>query len=102
MKDARMLPVIKIEIEGMRHAICTMLHEHAMTMDETFQAAVNDFLKPENMEIFIKETVAHTMRGVIGETIREYFTYGEGKKAIRDAVKQAFAPPIAEEGDSRG
>jgi len=85
------MPIIRIEIEGMKRTLCAMLHEHAIKLDASLQEAVNDFLKEENIKSFIKAEATKMMKSAITKSIEDYFIYGEGSKAIKQAVDQAFA-----------
>lgn len=82
------MPIIRMEVEGMRHAILTALSEHHLQLDEQFKAAVNDFCKPENIQQIINEAAARELKSAIDTEVRNFFQYnGEGRKMVAEAIK---------------
>lgn len=80
-------PIVKIEIESMRHSLKTMLSEHVLAVDEQMRAAVDEALKPENVAEFLREQVRIHMRAAISDEIQRAFGYtSAGRAAIREAV----------------
>lgn len=81
------LPIVRIEIESMRHSLKAMLSEHAQALDESMRQAVDEALKPENVAQFLQEQVRIQMRAAISDEIQRAFGYtSAGRAAIREAV----------------
>lgn len=82
-------PIIRFEIQQLKHTVHLMLSEHAAQIDEDLRRAVDDALKPENISSFIQEEVTRTVRSVLSDEIRSFFQYGTaGRSAIREAVHE--------------
>lgn len=79
-------PILRIEIERMRHQIHHMLSEHVIEADAYIKKAIDDFAKPENIERFVEIEAKAAIAQVVQEEVRWFFTAGEGRKAIREAV----------------
>ena len=80
------LPIIKFEIEGMRHTLAVMLAEHNFNMDQYVQEAITAFCTEENLRAIITKRVSESIEQAVAEETRHYFLYGEGRKAIKEAV----------------
>lgn len=81
-------PVVKLEIEGMRHALHTALSEHALLLDTTLKEAIDSFCEPQNIRAIIMTKAHQQMRVQVEQAVTEFFTYGEGRKAISEEVKK--------------
>lgn len=81
------VPVIRIEIEGMKHALSAMLSEHSAQLDADMQAAVEEFCRPDNIKKIVSDIAHATMKSAIEEEVRKFFSYGEGRKAVAETVK---------------
>lgn len=81
------LPIITLEIQGMKHAIKTALIEHAVKMDSSIQQAVEEYCTEENINQIIKKTASDALDAAIKEEIRHFFQYSQtGRLAVREAV----------------
>jgi hypothetical protein len=87
----RTLPIIRLEVEGMKRAICTALTQHSAQMDADLKAAVDDYCTPENLAHVVKSTAAKILDSVIREEVEKFFRFsGEGRKAVAQAVKECI------------
>lgn len=83
------LPIIRLEVEGMRRQIVTALTEHQAEMDEMVKQAVEEATKPEHVKQVVRKEVSRTLDKVVQEEVQNFFRYdGEGRKVIAKAVKQ--------------
>lgn len=83
------LPIIRFELQQLKHTVHMMLSERAVSLDEDIRRAVDDALKPENISRFINEEVSRNLRAAVSDEIRSFFQYsGTGRKAIREAVHE--------------
>ena len=80
------IPVIRLELEGMKHSILTALHEVAVGMDADIQQAVNDFCEQGHLRKVIQDAVKREITAAIEKNIASYFRYGDGNKAIQEMV----------------
>jgi hypothetical protein len=83
-------PIIRIELEGMKHTIAMMLSEHLVQMDADIQAAVDAFCTPENVSKIIADTASKEIEQQIKLAVTRFYTYGDGQKAIAAAVEQTM------------
>jgi hypothetical protein len=82
------IPIIKLEVQGMRHTMAFALSQYTAQIDETLQAALEAYCTPENLERVIQTETAKILDQVIKEEVKNWFTYGEGRKAIKEAVEK--------------
>ena len=83
-----LIPLIKLEVEGMRHTMAMALTEYTVRLDETLQAALAAYCTPENLERVIQSETQKVLDRVIREEVQNWFTYGAGRKAIKEAVEK--------------
>jgi hypothetical protein len=81
------IPVIKFEIEGIRTSVGVMLSKYALEMDQQIQDAVDNFCKSDVIERIITETTNTAIKATIESEIGDFFRYGNGRKAIKEAVQ---------------
>jgi hypothetical protein len=80
------VPIIKLEVEGMKYAIKTALSQHAAEMDTYIQAAVEDYCSEENLKAVVMEQAAEAIELAIQDEIGRFFRIGNGRRAMADAV----------------
>jgi len=81
------MPIIRLEIEGMKQQICIALSEYSMQMDKDIQTAVDAYCTPENITRIVRQAAFNALNYVIKEEVDKFFRYGEGRKAVAEAVK---------------
>lgn len=82
----RDVPIVKLELESMRHTLRTALLNHSALLNESIQNAVDAYCTPENLEHIIHLETNTVLTQVIKEEVKNWFTYGEGRKVIKAAV----------------
>lgn len=82
------IPIIKLEVEGMRRTMAVALSQYTAQLDEMLQQAISDFCTPENLERIINDETARTLDTVIKAEVKNWFINGEGRKAIKKAVEK--------------
>jgi hypothetical protein len=82
------IPIIKLEIESMRHTMAYALTKYATDLDSTLQAALEAYCTPENLEYVIQTETSKVLNQVIKEEVKNWFTRGEGRKVIKEAVEK--------------
>ena len=83
-------PLIRFEIEGMRHSLRIALMEHQVKMDSDMRAAIDAYCTPENIARIIRESAWRILDVVIKEEVDRFFRYGDGRKAVAIAVREAI------------
>ena len=82
------IPIIRLEVEGMKHTIAAAMTEYAAQMDADLQKAVEDYCTSGNIANIVRTTAYSVMDQVIREEVRSFFVHGNGREAIKEAVKQ--------------
>lgn len=91
MNSNRTMPVIKFDIEGMRHTMLMYLSEYAAQMDKDIKDAVDDFCTDGNLTRIIRETAQRQIKLAVEEEVSKFFQYsGEGRKMVALAVREAL------------
>lgn len=90
-------PIIRLEVERMKHTMVAALTEYHTRIDSDLQAAVESFCSPDNLKGIIDAMVEKELKTVIEEEVRNFFRYGKGRGVIRDAVVKKLEPEIAHE-----
>jgi hypothetical protein len=81
------VPIIRFEIEGMKHTLQVALSQYAAVMDEQMQEAVEASCTVENLQRIIEKSAKQEIECAINEEIRKFYSYGKGREAIRNAVQ---------------
>lgn len=83
------IPVIKLEVEGMKHAISVALSKYAVQMDEQVQAAVDKYCEPENIQYVISTTATQAIDAAVKDIVKGFFAYGgKGRKYVKEEVER--------------
>lgn len=90
MRDNNALPLIRMDVEGLRYSVATMLTEHSARMDEDIKNALDKYCTPENLKRVIEEATFSNINHAIQEEIKQFFQYGVGRDAIKKAVSQSI------------
>jgi ribosomal protein S3AE len=80
------MPLIKVEIDFVRMGIQRLIKDHNEHLNERISEAVDKAIA----EYDIDRVVRRIIEDRIEHELQAYFTYGDGSKAIRDTIAQAF------------
>ena len=80
------IPIMRLEIQGMKHALSVALTEHTVKMDADIQDAINKFCTSENVKKIIDEEVGRNLNEIFRESVRDFLLRGDGRKTIEQAV----------------
>lgn len=81
------VPIIRLEVEGMKHTLLTALSEHAARVDSGIQAAVEAYCTPENIQAVIDENVRQALDMALKEEVKSFFSWSKpGRIAVKEAV----------------
>lgn len=81
------IPIIRLEVEGMRHTVAAMLTEHAAKMDADIQAAVDEYCTDGNLARVVRSAARQAIEDAVKEEVRNFFSWSNtGRMAIREAV----------------
>lgn len=82
------IPIIRLEVEHMRHTMTVALSEYTAQLDSDLQEAIERFCTPDNLRRIIEDEASRTLDDVIREQVNNWFMHGEGQKVIKQAVEQ--------------
>lgn len=80
------IPVIRLEVQGMKHTMQVAVTEYLAKMDEDIQRAVETVCTPENVAQIIRTHAQAAIDDVLKREISNYFLYGQGREAVKAAV----------------
>lgn len=90
MSNEMKLPIIRLEVQGIKYTVVRALTEHAAQMDADIQAAVEEYCTPQNLQSIVRTAAHDALRAAIEEEVKAFFTYGDGRKAVAAAVKESI------------
>jgi len=80
------VPIIRFEVEHLKHSIMSAFSEYSIAFDKNVVAAVESFCKPSNIQRILDSQVAKILQSTIETEVADYFKYGKGRDTIREAV----------------
>lgn len=84
------VPLIRLEVEYMKHSIVHALSEYQVQMDQQLKVAVEKACSPENLQRVLDQEVRNTLDLAIKNELDHFFRFGDGKDVLRDAVNMAI------------
>jgi len=84
------VPIIKLEVEGMKYAICTALTEYAAQMDTYIQEAVESFCTEGNLRKVVTAAANVALEQTIKTEVDKFFRHGAGSVAVAEAVRESI------------
>jgi len=82
------IPIIRLEIEGMRYQIATALAQHSFELGEGIQRAVAEFCTEENIDKVVNTLVNEQIKKTVQDEVTAFFSYGKGRTAVKSAVEE--------------
>ena len=80
-------PILRLELESMRHTILKVLQDQAIMLDTQINAAVRDYCTADNLESIVPQQVQVSVDDAIHSEIRDYYRHGKGRAFIKKAVE---------------
>ncbi len=92
------VPIIKLEMQNMRHTMVRALSEYHAQFDKNIQNAVEEYCSDDNLAKIIDKEVRESMDRAVREEVSEFFKGTRaGRLAIREAVIKYLNDYYAEE-----
>lgn len=91
------MPVVRLEINHMRHTILAALTNHAIELDSYIQAALEEVCDERNVAAIVKNEAESQIKIALQEEVRNFFKYGSGRKALKAAVCEYLEKEYPEE-----
>src|SRR5690242_10711855 len=95
-QDEMSIPVVRLEIEYMKHSILQAFTEYSAKVDADVREAVERFCAPGNVKVIINKAVEQTLKHAIEAEIEKFFQYGAGRHVIAEAVKTKLEKDAAD------
>jgi hypothetical protein len=84
--DYNAMPILRMEVEGVKAAILTYLGARGSELGDALSAEIDKAIAEYDWQGEVKRIVHAT----ISEKINYYFKFGDGAKAVEDAVVEGF------------
>ena len=81
------MPVIHMELEGMKRTLYNALTQQALQLDTDINKAVESFCTQGNLAYVINNKVNAVLEVIIKEEVEKFYSKGEGRTIIAEAVK---------------
>lgn len=91
------IPIIRLELEGMKLAILHAFSEYQAGTDQAVKEAMEKYCSPENLARIVDQCVERELRAAIEKEIASFFQYGAGRQFLAAAVKQKLSESIGGE-----
>lgn len=80
------LPIVRIEIEGIRRFTCSTLLQRTEEMNSYIQSQIDIICTPEYLTNIINSEVKKGVDDAIRQSVISYYKHGKGSDQIRDLV----------------
>lgn len=81
------IPIIPLEMQGMKHTVLKALQDHHIQMDEYIQQSLENFCSKEHLTSIVDQAVKAEMDAAVKAEIRDFFGYGkDGRRAVKEAI----------------
>ena len=81
-------PIIRLEVESMKHAILIAFSEQTVKLDAQFKQALDEACKPSLVQAIITNAAKKYIKEALEQEVKSYFMYGDGRKIIESKVKE--------------
>ena len=83
------IPIISLQVEGMKHVVKMALTKEAAALDAAVQKAVDDYCTEGNINAIVRREAIAQVDAALKEEVRNFFTWSNGGRlAIREAVTE--------------
>lgn len=87
--DTFNLPIITLEIQGMKHTMKLALMREAAAMSTAVQEAVERMCTEENVARIVQEEARRQLEVALKEEVQSFFRWtANGRAAVREAVHE--------------
>lgn len=93
------IPIIRLEVEGMKHVVKMALMKEAAALDTAVQKAVDDYCTEGNINAIVRREAIAQVDAALKEEVRNFFIFSNGGRlAIREAVMEHLNERFPERG----
>ena len=87
MNENLRVPIIRLEVEGIKYTMQRALMEHAVAVDESIQKAIDNYCTESNINAIVMKEAKLRLELALKEEVQNFFSYsGVGRAAVRAAV----------------
>jgi hypothetical protein len=80
------MPIIRLEIEGMKHSIVTALAAHGGRVSKAVEAEIDHFLTTFDWSASVRSAMVPILNSLIADAVKRHFEYGEGRALVMGEV----------------
>lgn len=80
------VPIVRLELEGLKTCILAALESQAGEFTQMAKEALNEFCSEGHVRDLVRIQVRAEVERAIKDEIRAFYSYGEGRKAVHEAV----------------
>lgn len=92
------IPIIRLEVEGMKHTMLMHLMEYQVQVDAYVKQAIESYCSEENLAHVINKHVKEEMDAAVKAEVRDFFGYGKaGRRAVKEAIEEYLKRTYPEE-----
>jgi selenocysteine lyase/cysteine desulfurase len=92
------VPIIRLEVEGMKYTVQTALLAHASQVSDGIQQAVEAYCTEANITAIVEAEARRQIEEALKQSVKDFFNFsGPGRAAVREAVMEhlnAIYPPV--------
>jgi hypothetical protein len=88
------IPIIKLEVEGMRQTMHMALSQYTLQFDQQIRESLDKFCTPENIAYIINAAANDTLRDVLKQETSNFFRHGAGYEAVLEAVHKKLTEEL--------
>lgn len=83
------IPIISLEVQGMKHTIKMALMEHAALLDTAVQEALDKLCTEEQISRVVHEEARRQIDAALKQEVQNFFNWNSaGRMAVRQAVHE--------------
>jgi len=83
------VPIITLQVEGMKNTIKTALMEQVVAMDSAVQAALDKLCTEEQVAAIVEQEARRQIDAALKEEVQNFFRWNNaGRAAVRQAVHE--------------
>lgn len=84
------IPIVRLEVESMRHAMQQAFSSHLLEMDGMFQQAIEQACRPEHVQAVLNEAAERFLREAVSAEMKAFFNHGPGREEVKQLVARAL------------
>lgn len=86
------IPIISLEIQGMKQTIKAALMQEVAAIDAGVQAALDKLCTEENVAFIVEQEARRQIEAALKEEVQNFFRWSNGgRAAVREAVHEHLA-----------